>query len=301
MDTLSSPTTRLFNSPTLRLLDSPTLRLLNTSTIVASAGCFRLYVAILLAAIIPTPLIIIAYGLIVYSTYTLDRAFGCEEDTVNRSELSGANKYIGISVSMFAFLTGALILATDQIYLASILPFIIGYIYSKGLSFGGYKLKLKGSMGSKNVVIGLTWGGSIALIISRFTPNILTVAAVFFFFGIKMFINSTLFDFKDVKGDLASGIRTLPVCLGETRTKCLLFGLCISLYSGMILSMLYGFIHPEWTLLAVSFLFTASFIIFYSVGFEERTSGIIKKFRQWMVIGEWPVALLLQGAVNLII
>ncbi|MFZ0006156.1 MAG: UbiA family prenyltransferase [Methanoregula sp.] len=300
MDILNSPTSRLFDWPALRLLDSPTLRLLNTSTIVACAGCFRLYVAILIAAIMPTPLIIIAYGLIVYSTYTLDRALGCEEDTVNRSELSGANKYIGIGVSMFAFLAGAFILATNQIYLASILPFIIGYVYSKGLSFGGYTLKLKGSMGSKNIVIGLTWGGSIALIISRFTPNILTVAAVFLFFGIKMFINSTLFDFKDVKGDLASGIRTLPVCLGETRTKCLLLGLCISLYAVLILSMLDGFLHPEWTLLAVSFLFTASFICFYSVGFEERTSGFTKKFRQWMVIGEWPLALFMQGAVNFI-
>ncbi len=284
----------------MKLFGSPTLHLLNASTIVACAGCFRIFVAILLAGIAPKPSVIIAYGLIVYSTYTLDRAVGCGEDAVNRSELLGANQRIGIGASIFAFLIGAGLLAAEQIYLASLLPFVIGYFYSKGLSIGGFTVKLKGSMGSKNIVIGLTWGGSIALIISRYTSDIFTIGTLFFFFGVKMFINSALYDFKDVKGDLASGIRTLPVCLGQAATKCLLLGLCISLYASMIFSTYAGYLRSEWILLAVSFFFTASFISLYTVGFEERAHGIKKKFRQWMVIGEWPVALLLQWAASLI-
>ena len=47
------------------------------------------------------------------------------------------------------------------------------------------------------------------------------------YFGMKLFINSTIFDLKDVKGDLAAGIRTLPVVLGEKKLKYLLFSLCI--------------------------------------------------------------------------
>jgi len=281
--------------------NSPTFHLLNASTIVACAGGFRIYIAFLLTGIIPKPLVILAYGLIVYSTYTLDRALGCEEDAINRRELLGANKNIGIGASIFTFLTGAVFLAADHIYLASFLPFVTGYVYSKGLSMGNYTLKLKGSMGSKNIVIGLTWGGSIALIISRYTSNIFTICSVFFFFGIKMFINSALYDFKDVNGDLASGLRTLPVCLGEAATKCLLLGLCIFLYISIIFSTLSGYLRPAWVLLTVSFIFTASFICCYSVGFEERMHGIRKKFRLWMVIGEWPAALFSQWAANLIL
>ena len=116
-----------------------------------------------------------------------------------------------------------------------------------------------------------------------------------------MFINSALYDFKDVNGDLIAGIRTLPVCLGEYFAKVLLFGLCLFLYASMVLSIFAGYLQPEWVLLAVSFLFTISFIICYSVGFEERAQGFRKKFRQWMVIGEWPVALVLQWALGFIL
>jgi 4-hydroxybenzoate polyprenyltransferase len=128
-----------------------------------------------------------------------------------------------------------------------------------------------------------------------------TIASLFFFFGIKMFINSTLYDFKDVSGDLASGIRTLPVCLGEAMTKCLLFGLCAFLYASMVLSMMSGYLRAEWALLVASFIVTASFICFYSVGFEERVHGIKKKFRLWMVIGEWPAALFSRCVGHLVI
>jgi len=269
----------------------PTLHLLNASSIVACAGCFRIFVAILLAGIAPNPSVIIGYGLIVYSTYTFDRAIGCGEDAINRHELLGADQRIGMIASIAAFTAGAVLLACEQIYLASFLPFIIGYVYSKGLTIGGYSFKLKGSLGSKNIVIGITWGGSIALIISRYNSDIFTISAIFLFFCGKMFINSALYDFKDVKGDLESGIRTLPVCLGEKRTKMLLIASCLAIYSAMIVSINQRSLQPEWILLSVSFAFTASFICYYSVGFEERVHGTMKKFRQWMVIGEWPVAL----------
>ena len=200
----------------------PTIHLLNSSTVVAISGILRLHIAFLFAGIPPVPELYLAYGLIVYATYTLDRALGCEEDAINRSELCGANRQIGITACIGAFCIGFIFLARENIFLAPIFPFVTGYVYSKGISVARFSLKLKGGAGRKNAVIGLTWGGSIALIVSHYTHDPFTIAAIFLFFGSKLFINSTLFDFKDVDGDLLAGIRTLPIYLGEQMTKRLL-------------------------------------------------------------------------------
>jgi len=45
---------------------------------------------------------------------------------------------------------------------------------------------------------------------------------VFPFFMMKSFINTVIWDFRDVKGDDAAGIKTLPIWLGEKKTRKLL-------------------------------------------------------------------------------
>jgi hypothetical protein len=84
-----------------------TLNLLNTSSVVAIAGSLRLYVALLFAGIAPLPFLVIGEGLVVYSTYLFDRALSCEEDAINRKEIAGANKRVGLLASVIAFGTGA--------------------------------------------------------------------------------------------------------------------------------------------------------------------------------------------------
>ena len=269
-----------------------TLHLLNSSTVVAISGSLRLLVAFLFAGLDPLIGVYFAYGMIVYATYTLDRALGCEEDAINRGELIGANKRIGILVCIGAFFTGFVLLARENIYFASFFPFVIGYIYSQGISFRTYSLKLKGGTGMKNAVIGLTWGGSIALIVSRWNSDALTLLSIFLFFGLKLFINSTLFDFKDVEGDLRAGIRTLPIYLGEAITRRLLLGVCILLHTIMAVSVMVGKIRPEVVILFCSFLFGITFISVYSISFEKHAVGIKKYFRVIMVAGEIPLALI---------
>jgi 4-hydroxybenzoate polyprenyltransferase len=255
----------------------------------------RLHIAFLFAGIPPIFELYLAYGLIVYATYTLDRALGCEEDAVNRSELSGANRTIGMTACISAFFIGFIVLARESILLAPLFPFVTGYIYSKGISVARFSVKLKGSAGRKNAVIGLTWGGSIALIVSHYNHDPFTLLAIFLFFGLKLFINSSLFDFKDVEGDFLAGIRTLPICLGERLTKYLLLAICIVLHSIMIIAMIAGKIQPEIIILATSLVFGLVFISVYSIGFDKNATGIKKHFRVMMVAGESPVALIIRS------
>ncbi len=57
---------------------------------------------------------------------------------------------------------------------------------------------------------------SIAGLAGRNCGSIVPIVLVFIFFGVKLFVNSAIFDFKDIKGDTLAGIKTLPVSLGET-------------------------------------------------------------------------------------
>ncbi|MDI9395899.1 MAG: UbiA family prenyltransferase [Euryarchaeota archaeon] len=199
-----------------------TVELLKSSVLVAFSGALRIHLAFLLLHIQSSIITCVAGGLIIYTVYTLDRALESEEDSVNRMELNGSNKKIGLVVSLLAFITGAYILAKEGMLVIAFVPFVIGYLYSKGIKIGKFALKLKGGLGIKNIVVGLTWGICIAGVAGSGCENLIPVVMVFIFFGVKLFINSTIYDFKDIKGDTLAGIRTLPVGLGVRKTRNLL-------------------------------------------------------------------------------
>jgi UbiA prenyltransferase family. len=273
---------------------NPTLRLLTASAPVGFSGALRVYIAFLLAGVVPYLIPCIASGLIIYATYTLDRAIPCAEDEVNQGYLVRANRRVGVAWCILAYLIGAALLFREGIFLVPILPLVIGYLYTKGFQVGSCTFKLKGGAGIKNAVIGLTWGGSIALVVAHWTTSLIIVIPIFLFYGLKLFINSALFDIKDLQGDLAAGIRTIPAYLGEQGAKHLLTGLSLLLHGAMAYLILTGFLRPEVVILGYSCLIGVVFISFYSTEWEKRSSGIRRHFRQIAIQGESIIALLLR-------
>ncbi len=282
----------------MKFLNSATLRLLNSSTLVAFSGALRLHIAFLFAGIEPKIHVYLGMGLIIYSTYTLDRALDSEEDVINRSDLTGANRHLVIIACMIAFFSGALIFAREKIYFASFFPLIIGYLYSKGIKAGKFHLKLKGGMGMKNIVVGMTWGGTIASIVAEWTIDIFAVSAIFSFFLLKLFINSVIYDFKDIKGDAAAGIITLPVYFGINNVRKILLALSLLLHLLMFFALWSGFIRYEPLILSYSFI--AGIIILYSnLSTVELQRPMIRKYsREIMVDAESTIALVLKSMIN---
>jgi 4-hydroxybenzoate polyprenyltransferase len=275
----------------------PTLHLLNSSTVVAIAGGLRLPIAFLLAGLAIRIPEYCAFVLIIYATYTFDRALDCKEDAINKSELRGANGKIGIIACIAALLLGAFLLALDGIYLAPFFPFIVGYFYTHGIRIGPYTLKLKGSAGVKNIIIGITWGGTIALIVSKWCDSIVTVGVIFLFYGLKLFVTSCVNDFKDVKGDMAAGIRTLPACLGEEQTKKVLIVMILVLHCIMVYSLLVNIIENEWIILLYSLGITISFLLVYSSSFENSPVFIYRRMRELVIYWESAITLALRALV----
>src|SRR5574341_2622251 len=126
-------------------LHTPTIRLLSASILVALSGVFRIYIASLFLGIVPDIPVYLAGFLVIYATYTLDRALGCEEDCINRKELASSRKEIALVLCLISFITGSFIFARYGLILTAFLPLIIGYIYSKGIHIGCISLKLKGN------------------------------------------------------------------------------------------------------------------------------------------------------------
>jgi 4-hydroxybenzoate polyprenyltransferase len=279
------------------LFDTPTLRLLNSSTAVAIGGGLRLHIAFLLAGLAARIPEYCACALIIYATYTLDRALDCKEDAINKKELRGANAKIGILACIVTFLVGSAIFVLDGIYLAPVFPFIIGYVYTRGIRIGPYAFKLKGGAGIKNVIIGITWGGSIALVVSRWSTSLTTVLVIFLFFALKLFTTSCVNDFKDVRGDMAAGIRTLPACLGENLTKKFLIAILLGLHIVMVYSLLVNIIRNEWLVVVYSLVVSVAFLMIYTSSFEASTSLVFKRMREIVIYWESAITLALRAVV----
>ena len=275
----------------------PTLKLLNSSTVVAISAGFRLHIAFLLAGIATRFIPYIAFALIMYATYTLDRALECKEDAINKSELCGANRKIGLAACALAFLVGTILLFMDGIYLAPFLPFVIGYFYSKGFRFGSFQLKLKGSLGGKNIIVGITWAGTIALIVSQWCNSLMTVGIIFLFYSLKVFITSCVNDFKDVRGDVIAGVRTLPAHLGEKTTKKVLLAILAAMYTVMGFAIFFGTIRDEWVILLFSLVVTIAFLVVYSPSFENSPSVFYRKMRELAISWESIISIGVRACV----
>ncbi|MCX6688122.1 MAG: UbiA family prenyltransferase [Methanoregula sp.] len=280
------------------LFGTPTMRLLNSSTVVAISGGLRLHIAFLLAGLAIRIPVYCACVLIIYSTYTLDRALDCKEDAINKTELCGADKKTGIIACIVSFLLGTFVLALDGIYFAPFFPFIVGYFYTHGVRIGSYTFKLKASAGVKNIIIGITWGGTIALIVSQWCSNVVTVGIIFLFFAMKIFVTSCVNDFKDVKGDMAAGIMTLPACLGENLTKKVLILILLGMHCIMVYSLLVGIIRNEWIILMCGLIITIAFLMVYSSSFENSPRFICRKLRELVISWESVLSLTLRACIS---
>ena len=279
------------NFCSVNLQSSPTVKLLASSTVVALSGGFRLHIAFLLAGLPANIPVYCAGVMIIYSTYTLDRTLDCAEDAVNRAELCGAKKKIGMIACIASFLAGLLIFAYEGIYLAPFFPFIIGYFYTHGIPVGQKKLKLKGGAGIKNIVTGITWGGTIALIVSRYCSELPTVGMIFLFFGAKTFVTSCVNDFKDVRGDILAGIHTLPACLGEGLTKLVLIATVLGVHCVMFYSIILGIIGNGWAVLIIGLVILVTFLLVYSPAFEKSNSVWYRKMREVAISWESAVSI----------
>jgi 4-hydroxybenzoate polyprenyltransferase len=263
----------------------PTLELLKSSLLVSISGSLRIYIASILLMTHINILNCVAGGLIVYAIYTLDRALESKEDSINKLELKGANRKLALFISMIVFFLGCYVLNSCGLLFIALMPLVTGYLYSKGISFGKFNFKLKGGRGIKNFIVGITWGIFITFIAGVELESILPLIIIFLYYSFKLFINSALYDFKDIKGDIIAGIKTIPVSIGEENTRNLLLTLHIISHSLLATAIIMHLLAFEPVILLYS-LFIGIFYIYKLSNNRENESVGEKIERIFLIDGE---------------
>jgi 4-hydroxy-3-methylbut-2-enyl diphosphate reductase len=144
--------------------------------------------------------------------------------------------------------------------------------------------RLRDIPGSKTLFVSFAWGVVTSLLPplaqeGRFQP---ATAAAFLFTTGLVFLRSTLYDFKDIQGDLLVGKETIPTVLGWKNTKALVVLLTLLLGGNLV----FAFAMRWMTSLAIFLLLSLLYVAAYYWLYRKRTLGRGFLF-EWMVDGSF--------------
>ncbi len=182
--------------------------------------------------------------LVVFAVYNLNRKTDEDEDVINHSErYNFTKKYESIlfrsAICAFAI---AFCLAALQGFgslLITTIPLVAGIVYSVPLfpaRFGFRRLKEVPFMKSLIVAFSWTIPATLLPICHAGLPAGAATGIVGVFFFLQTFTNTVVYDMRDVEGDAASGVRTIPTILGSRRTLLLLTGINVSIGAALVLA-----------------------------------------------------------------
>lgn len=162
-----------------------------------------------------------------------------------------------------------------------------------------FKKLTKEIVGFKSFYVSLFWALLIFLLILYYNaPLTLVVIALFLFVFLRLVVNTTFFDIKDIESDKLQGLKTFPVYLGKDKVlfclKLLNFlsfiPLAVCIYKGDV---------PFWASSFFMFFFYSQYYLFLAK--SDNTN--IQKLSYFMVDGEyilWPIiGLIFKNLVSL--
>lgn len=242
------------------------------------AGCLT-YTSVLLQGGSPHFSWILIAALYVFSMHVINRLSDKASENFNQPGRTDFYNQYGkwMVPAGVASAAGALFLAWFQ----GMVPFILllaisglGMIYNlnilPGQPRGGFRYrKIRDIPGSKTLLVALAWGVVTSLLpsISQETgPFTGKMIVPFLYNAILVFVRSTLYDFKDIQGDLLVGKETIPIILGRKKTEILVTFLLIFLGSILTLAR-----HLEWTTgLAPFLLLSLGYVVTYYWLYRSR-------------------------------
>jgi 4-hydroxybenzoate polyprenyltransferase len=221
-----------------------------------------LYFSFTILEVTLKPALLCAMFFVIYSVYSLNKVTDQEEDAVNmpeRSALVKGNEKLLLILAAVSYIVALFLGWLESPFAALILlvPIVLGIAYSKDIfSIIGIP-RLKDIFFVKSLIVSLSWATCTTLLPSLYLENLAKLWFIFPFFFIKVFINTVLFDVRDVKGDTLNGVNTVPVVIGISWTKRLLLTvqsllalwtvLFSNLFNGyypvLIASMIYGYVY----------------------------------------------------------
>ncbi len=174
----------------------------------------------------PTPAAILF--LVTFAIYNFNRHTDKREDEINHPRRVAFIKKYGkilVILSVFAYLLAIWLslYGGAGAQLLVMVPLVTLVLYSLRWfpKNGDISERLKEIFVIKNLVVSAAWGGTVTFLpVLYFEAPISTATlCVFIFFFLRFFINTVVFDLRDIAGDLKEKINTIPVVLGYKRTR----------------------------------------------------------------------------------
>lgn len=165
--------------------------------------------------------------IIVFSIYTLNRFTDLREDFANDvSKAVFFDKWkVLFKISLFglaAAFAWLVVIGKLNLFYVSIL--FLGFLYSYKLipwydgREGWHYVRLKDILFMKNFSVSAIWAFSVFMVPLIHAPKAVHGSIDFMALGvlffIMVFINTVFCDYRDIKGDAAAGVKTLPVAMG---------------------------------------------------------------------------------------
>ncbi len=210
---------------------------------------------------------------IVSTVYNLNQLTDVDEDELNnpqKAEFIRRYSKIFLTFSTLVYIVSLFIAGkkSSLVLLFVLVEIVLSLIYSV--------LRLKDRLFFNNLIIGIGWS-ILAAIAAAFFDSFWTLEALYtaFFFGAIFFINTVIFDIKDIEGDLEEGVSTFPNSYGIEFTKKLTH-LMNAFLTGVNLILVYTGALPNLflALLPLNF-YVAVFIHFASEEYGPGFYGII--------------------------
>ena len=254
-----------------------------SSLFIAGTGFFKTYIGYILLGEPPALFTCAIVFLISYSVYSLDKIADLDKDVINMPQRRGflyGRKKLVLSSSLAAYLLAVLLtLFSTPVALPIVLiPIIANAFYGTKLLPGLPRLKDIPVM--KNVVVASTWALITTLMPALSAGHLaaFNVVIVGYFMFVKTFVDTVLYDMRDVEGDRLNGVRTIPAMLGNGKTTALLLAVNSTLLC--VLPFMRGDVR----------LFTAILIAYgyaYILYFMDEVNPVVLDF---LVEGEWMLA-----------
>jgi 4-hydroxybenzoate polyprenyltransferase len=233
--TILFPPARHPHAPVQQFLEEKLMDLIHllmfSSLFVGIAGGGMVYVAAFIQGVACGPVPIAIMFLVGFSVYNLNRKTDEAEDAINRADRYSFTKKFEKQLFFAALVTYAIAITIAAFYgiaaiLVVLIPLVAGILYSIPClpPETGYR-RLKEIPVVKNLVVGLAWGTTltyIPLLVTGTPATTLVTPVTLVFFFTYAFIASTLPDIRDREGDAQTGVRTIPVVIGEERTLALI-------------------------------------------------------------------------------
>lgn len=196
----------------------------------AAVGAAKVLVALALLARPPGPTLPVIV-LLTVAVYAHNDLTDLAEDGVNEPGRTSAVRRrrhaLRLAVAgAVAIAVGVAATGGADALAVALVPLVLGACYNAPIVPGPGPSRLKDVLVLNTAATAAAWAVPVALLPVAFagTPPGPTAAVACGYVLVRTFVASEFANVPDVAGDVAAGVRTLPVVLGETRTRWTLVG-----------------------------------------------------------------------------